>query len=71
MKVLFLPRNVDFLQTNADISKIKGVLVLKGIFSETEDLLYLCVKFQVSSIIVTSFKQGVILPPTSHLKTNP
>ena len=24
---------------------------------------YLCTKFQVSSIILTSFRQGVILPP--------
>ena len=42
---------------NADISKIKKTLVLKGIFSETT---YVCVrtKFQVSSVILTSFRQG-------------
>ena len=28
-------KNANFLQKNADISKIKGVLVLKTIFSET------------------------------------
>ena len=36
-EVLFLPRNADFLlkkKKNADKSKIKGALVLKGIFSE-------------------------------------
>ena len=27
---------------------------------------YLCTKFQASSIIITSFKQGVILPPPTH-----
>ena len=35
MKVLFLPKNGGFLPKNADISKIKRALVLKGIFSET------------------------------------
>ena len=33
--VLFLPKNANFLPKNADTSKIKGVLVLKGTFSET------------------------------------
>ena len=33
-------KNTDFLQKNADISKIKRALVLKGIFSETK---YECV----------------------------
>ena len=28
-------KNTDFLQKNADISKIKGVLVINGIFSKT------------------------------------
>ena len=40
VKVLFLPKRANFLQKNADISKIKTVLVLKGIFSETA---YVCV----------------------------
>ena len=40
VKVLFLPKNADILQTNADIIKIKGVLVLKSTFSETD---YVCV----------------------------
>ena len=35
VKVLFWPKNADFLQKYANISKIKGALVLKGIFSET------------------------------------
>ena len=35
VKVPFLPKNADFLQKNADISKIMGDLVLKGILSET------------------------------------
>ena len=40
VKVLFLPKNTDFFQENAGISKIKNALVLKGIFSETK---YVCV----------------------------
>ena len=35
VKVLFFKINADFLQKNPDISKIKGVLILKGIFHET------------------------------------
>ena len=47
VKVLFLPKIAEFLQKIAGISKIKGVLVLKGIFSETT---YVCVlKYQISS----------------------
>ena len=30
-----LSKSADFLQKNADISKIKRALILKGIFSET------------------------------------
>ena len=39
--ILFLPPKTDFLQKNADITKIKKALVLKGIFSETT---YVCVR---------------------------
>ena len=43
-----------------DISKIKGVMVLKGVFSETK---YVCVqRYQVSNVILTSFRQGIVLP---------
>ena len=53
VKVPFLPENVDFLQKqkqNKTNSKIKGVLVLKGILR-----VYLRTKFQVYSIILTIF----------------
>ena len=47
VRVLFLPRNADFLPKNADISKIKRVLVPKGMFAETT---YECVlTCQISS----------------------
>ena len=46
VKVLFFPKNAEFLQKNADISKVKRALVLKGIFSETT---YVCVlMYQIS-----------------------
>ena len=35
VKILFLPKNPDFLQEIANISKIKGVLALKSSFSAT------------------------------------
>ena len=44
--VLFLSKNADFLQKNADISKIKKALGLKSIFSET---LVSVLTYQVSS----------------------
>ena len=65
-----------FCRKDADIRKIKEVLVLKGIFSETTCVcvlmylctyVYFCTNFQDSSIILTSFRQGVILSPPSPL----
>ena len=47
-----------FFAKNADISKIKRALVLNGIFSETTYLFTYVPKFKVSSIILTSFRQG-------------
>ena len=44
---------------NADISKVRRALILKGYF-----------KFQVFHIVLTSFKTGVILL-SQHFKTNP
>ena len=52
-------KNADFWQKNADISKIKGVLVLEAIFSQTR---YVCVLTnQISSLEDNSnesFRQG-------------
>ena len=60
------------LQKNADISKLKGALILKVYFLKLLKLhmsMYLCAKLQVSSITLTSFRQGwgVILPPPPPL----
>ena len=64
-KSTIFAKNTDFLQKNADISKIKWVLVLKIMFSETT---YVCLfTYQISSFQHTfnSFRQGVILTPTA------
>ena len=59
VKVLFLIKKMlIFCKKNAEISKIKVVLVLKGIFSETTYVCVLTHQFQVPSIILTSFRQG-------------
>ena len=71
-----MPQNVDFLQKNVDISKIKEVLVLKLILLKLLLCVYLCRKFQVSSIILSSFRQVEFYsqPPSSstpYCKMNP
>ena len=47
-------KNVDFLEKNANVSKIKRVLVLEGIFSETTMCVHNDIKFhklsQVSKV---------------------
>ena len=47
VKVLFWPKNADFLQKNADISKINRVLVLRSIFSGT--IYVFVLTYQISS----------------------
>ena len=51
-KVLFFTKNADFLQNNADISKIKGVLVLAGIIFETTYMFVL--PYQIWSLELNS-----------------
>ena len=66
-QLLHCCQKADFLEKNADISKIKRTLVLKVIFSRTT-CVYLLIKIQVSSLILTIFRKecggrgGVILP---------
>ena len=54
-RTITLSKDTIFGKKNTDISKIRRVLVLQGIFSETR---YSCVKFEVSSIILKSLRQG-------------
>ena len=68
-----MQKKADFLQENANISKIKTVLVLKVYFLELHMGAYLRTNFQVSSIILTSFRQrkdmgrrgGILSSPTT------
>ena len=63
--VVFSPKNTDILHTkNADINKIKRALVLKGLLFETI-YVYLRTKFQVSGVILTSFRI-LSLPQSPH-----
>ena len=50
------------MQQNAEISKIRRASVLKVYFLKLHKCVYLRAKFQVSSIILTSFRQGISLP---------
>ena len=51
--------------------KIKTALVLKGMFSKTM-YVYLSTKLQVSSLVLTSFRQvGVILSPSPSPQNGP
>ena len=59
MKVLFSPESAAFLQKNADISEIKEVLVLKGLFSESTYLCVLTYQIEVSSMILSKFRQAL------------
>ena len=54
-KSLTQPKNTDFAK-NADISKIRITLVVKGTFFETTYSKCLRAKFEVSNITLTSFK---------------
>ena len=69
-----MQKKADFLQENANISKIKTVLVLKVYFLELHMGVYLRTNFQVPSIILTSFRQrkdmgrgggGILSSPTT------
>ena len=65
---IFAEKMADFLQKNANISKIKNVLVLKAIILKLHLCVYLRTKFQVFNIVLKSFRQEVILP-TPHSPT--
>ena len=61
-----------FFPKNAGVSKIEGVLVLKGTFSETTYVCVLSTEFQASNIILTSFRWGSNFapPPRLHFEKN-
>ena len=53
------------MEKNADISKIEEAYALKGIFSETKYKCVLTYQIWSFSIILTGFRQEVILPSYS------
>ena len=63
--MLFLPKNGNFLS-----AKLRGHGYEKVYFLKLHICVYLRIKFQVSSIILTSFREGVILK-TETLKCPP
>ena len=75
VKVLFWPKNTDFLQKMLTSARLRGPWYKKVYFLKLHMIAYLRAKFQVSSIILTSFRQGVIPPTPSpqneHLKSPP
>ena len=52
-----------FCKKYPDIRKIKGVLLLEAIFSETTYVFVLT--YQISSLVLTSFRMAESLLPTS------
>ena len=61
VKVYFWTKNAIFLLKNADISKIKDIKALKVYFLKLHMGMYLRAKFEASSIILTSFRQGWLI----------
>ena len=57
VKLVFLQKNAIFSKQNASISKIKEIFVLKVL--KLDMCIYLRTKFQVSSIILTIFRQDL------------
>ena len=57
--MVFLQKTPDFLQKSANISKIKGFLTLKGIFSETK---YVVVLTSVLTVVLTAVLTAVFNP---------
>ena len=72
VKVLFWPKNADFLQKkkNADISKIKKVLVLTVYFLKLHMDVYLRAKFKISSIIQRVVDKGGGFVPAHWSSSN-
>ena len=57
VKLVFLQKNAIFSKKNAGISKIKEIFVLKVL--KLDMCIYFRTKFQVSSIILTIFRQDL------------
>ena len=62
-----------FCKKMLTLAKLRRPRHWKVYFLKLHIGVYLCAKLEVSSIILTSFRRGVILPPpkTNHLKSPP
>ena len=70
-KVLFLSKNADFVQKMLTPAKFRELLIYKSYFVKLNMCLHLRIESQVSSVILTRFRQGVVLPPFPSSKQTP
>ena len=70
VKVLFRQKTLFFCKKMLTSAKLRRPRHQKTYFPKVNMGVYLCVKFEVSSIILTNFRQGGC-NFTPHLKTNP
>ena len=71
VKVLFWPKNTDFLKKMLTSARLMGPWYKKVYFLKLHMIVYLRAKFQVSSIILTSFRQGGNSPDPLTSKRTP
>ena len=69
VKALFSPKSADFFAKNMLTSaKVRMLWYYKLYFLKLNMCLYLHAEFEVSSIILTSFRQGVYLEILMHIQ---
>ena len=71
VKVIFSPKNANFLQKNADINRNKWVLILKGKISKIKHVCALTYQISCFQHNPNEFQTRGYFKPPSHLKTNP
>ena len=54
-------KNADILQKNADITKTKGILILKGISSETTYVVHCAIWYQTLKNNILTVGQNTVL----------
>ena len=68
-RYFFGQKTLIFCKKNAGISKSKRAEALKVYFLKLHMGVYLRAKFEVYSIILTSFREGIVLPPPPSKRT--
>ena len=69
VKVIFWPKHADSLQKMLTSAKLRRLWHQKVYFLKLQMGVYLHATYHVSSIILTSFRLGVILPPATSKPT--